>query len=157
MLDYTEEKNFDSLFQQDTLLPAEYLATVCSTIHPEAEKKLMLAVLEDTLTCFQNYISARSKYERSLFCEAEEWIFVPDDNDSLFSFDNICETLGLSPTYIREGLLSWRPWRGDNDINFKPYQFGSYFGAPFAPTSYGTGLNNKVLSFNIPKFAQTLP
>jgi hypothetical protein len=68
----------------------------------------MLAVLEDTLTCFQNYISARSKYERSLFCEAEEWIFVPDDNDSLFSFDNICETLGLSPTYIREGLLSWR-------------------------------------------------
>lgn len=95
MLDYTEEKNFDSLFQQDTLLPAEYIATVCSTIHPEAEKKLMLAVLEDTLTCFQNYISARSKYERSLFCEAEEWIFVLDDNDSLFSGSSPCRVGNL--------------------------------------------------------------
>ena len=108
MLDYTEENSFDSLFQPDTLLPVEYLETVCSTIHPEAEKKLMLAVLEDALTCFQNYISTRDKWEMSLFCEAEEWIFVPDDNDPLYSFDNICDSLGLNPTYVREALLRWR-------------------------------------------------
>ncbi len=51
----------------------------------------------------------------------------------------------------------WRRWRGENDINLEPYQFGSHFGAPFVLTFCGTVLNNKVLSFNIPKFAQPLP
>jgi len=129
MLDYTEENVFDSLFQPDTLLPVEYLGTVCSSIHPEAEKKLMLAVLEDALTCFQNYISTRDKWEMSLFCEAEEWIFVPDDNDPLFSFDNICDSLGLNPTYVRESLLRWRYHRlGERNqvrLRAKRYQYTS--------------------------------
>ena len=108
MLEYSEEQITDSLFQLDTLLPAQYLETVCSTIHPEAEKQLMLAVLEDAISCFQNYISTKVKWEKIQFCEAEEWIFAQEDNDSLFSFASICETLGQNPSYIREGLLRWR-------------------------------------------------
>ena len=30
------------------------------------------------------------------------------DSESLFSFENICETLGLYPDYIRHGLLCWK-------------------------------------------------
>ncbi len=108
MLEYSEEIISDSLFQLDALLPAQYLETVCSTIHPEGEKKLMLAVLEDAISCFQNYISTKDKWEEIQFCEAEEWIFAQDDSDSLFSFVSICETLGLNPSYIREGLLCRR-------------------------------------------------
>ncbi len=44
---------------------------------------------------------------------------------------------------------------GDNDIKLEPYQLGGYLGAPFALTFCGTVLNNKVLSFNIPKLAQS--
>ncbi len=68
----------------------------------------MLAVLEDAVSCFQKYSSARDKIETSRFHEAEEWILLPGTSDWLFSFDNICEALDLNPGYIREGLLHWR-------------------------------------------------
>jgi hypothetical protein len=31
-----------------------------------------------------------------------------EDVDWLFSFDNICEVLGLNPRYVRLGLMRWR-------------------------------------------------
>ncbi len=100
-----------SLFQPDSVSPAQYLETVCRKTHLEAEQDLMLAVLEDAVTCFQGYFAARDKTETRLFHEAEEWILRREKSDWLFSFDNICETLGLDPRYIREGLLRWRYYR----------------------------------------------
>ena len=100
-----------SLFQPDTILPPQYLETVCRKTHLEAEQELMLVILEDAVTCFQKYFAARDKIETRLFREAEEWILRREKSDWLFSFDNICETLGLSPGYIREGLLRWRYYR----------------------------------------------
>jgi len=70
-----------------------------------------LAVLEDAITCFQVYFAARDKQKTRLFREAEEWILLQEKSDWLFSFDNVCETLGLNPGYIREGLLRWRHFR----------------------------------------------
>ena len=102
------EERVASLFQPDTLLPAQYLETVRRKTHLESEKKLMLAVLEDAVACFQKYAPARDVRGQSLFREAEEWILQGDRNDWLFSFDSICEALDLNPKYIREGLLSWR-------------------------------------------------
>ncbi len=106
----TEEidESVASLFQPDTVLPAQYLETVCRKIHRDAEQELVLAVLEDAVSCFQKYFAARDKIGRRLFREAEEWILLQEKSDWLFSFDNICETLGLNPGYIREGLLRWR-------------------------------------------------
>ncbi len=97
-----------SLFQSDAVLPLQYLEAVCRKADLEAEQKLMLAVLEDAVTCFQQHFVARDKIGMSLFREAEEWILLQGKSDWFFSFDNICETLGLGPGYIREGLLRWR-------------------------------------------------
>ncbi len=109
----TEEldKRVASLFQPDTVSPAQYLETVCRKIHRDAEQELMLAVLEDTITCFQKYFAARDKIKTRLFREAEDWILQQEKSNWLFSFDNVCETLGLNPGYIREGLLHWRDHR----------------------------------------------
>ncbi len=105
-----------SLFQPDTVLPPQYLETVCRKTHLEAEQELMLVILEDAVTCFQKYFAARDKTETRLFREAEEWILLQGKSDWLFSFDNICETLDLSPAYIREGLLRWRHfWLRERD------------------------------------------
>jgi len=73
--------------------------------------KLMFAVLEDAVTCFQKHFVARDKIGMSLFREAEEWILLQGKGDWFFSFDYICETLDLNPGYIREGLLRWRHFR----------------------------------------------
>ncbi len=88
--------------------PKPYLEAVCRKADLDAEQELMLAVLEDAVTCFQKYFAARDKIGTRLFCEAEEWILLQGKSGWFFSFDNICETLGLNPGYIREGLLHWR-------------------------------------------------
>jgi len=99
------------MFQPVAPMPDKYLETVFSTTHLEERKRLMLAVLEDSVTCFQGYFAARDKKEARLFCEAEDWILQQEKSDWLFSFDNVCETLGLNPGNIREGLLRWRHFR----------------------------------------------
>lgn len=96
-----------SLFQPDILLPAQYLETFRRKANLEPEKELMLAVLDDAIACFQKYMSARDGREKTVFHEAEEWI-LEEDSDWLFSFDNICEALGLNPPYVREGLVRWK-------------------------------------------------
>ena len=73
----------------------------------EGEEKLMLAVLEEAVKCFQEYVLATRPREKRLFQEAEEWI-LEKDSDYLFSFESICQTLGLHPDYTRQGLLVWK-------------------------------------------------
>jgi len=62
-------------------------------------RALMLAVLEDAIACFE---SANAK----LVQEAEEWI--NSDDDGIFSFNNVCETLGLDPERLKRGLEQWK-------------------------------------------------
>jgi hypothetical protein len=76
----------------------------------EGEEKLMLAVLQSAVEDFQKYILARSTCGKKLFQQAEEWVF-DKDSDELFSFESICETLGLHPDPIRKGLMVWKEAR----------------------------------------------
>ncbi len=99
------------MFQPDTPMPDQYLETVFSTTHLEGEKRLMVAVLEDAISSYRDYISTRDRWEEKLFYEAAEWIFSRKDDKYLLSFHNVCETIGLDPGYIRGGLLRWRHHR----------------------------------------------
>lgn len=98
------EERLASLFQPDTLLSAQYFENFRRKTFLEPEKKLMLAVLEDAVRCFQDSIMARSGKRKKLFDEAEEWI-LEDNSDRVFSFESICEVLGFNPQYVRQGLL----------------------------------------------------
>ena len=71
------------------------------------EERLMLAVLQDAVECFQQYVLSQQPWEKKLFQEAENWVLAKN-TDWLFSFENICETLQLHPDYIRQGLLVWK-------------------------------------------------
>lgn len=102
----SEEKAF-SVFQSDILIPEQFLATYQRTFRLGPEKLLMLAVLQDAVTCFQENVAATCKKKRALYREAEEW-FIADEKCYLFSFANICEVLGFDVGYFRQGLLRWR-------------------------------------------------
>lgn len=67
----------------------------------------MLAVLEDAIFCFQKYLFARDISGNKLFREAQDWI-LEEDQEGPFSFENICEVLGIGPNYLRQGLLRWK-------------------------------------------------
>ena len=101
------EEKVSSLFQTDTLLPEQYLDTFRRKTHLEPEKRLMLAVLEDAIACFQKYLHARDGKGKTLFRDAAQWI-EEENADWLFSFENICETLDFNPRYVRDGLMRWK-------------------------------------------------
>jgi len=101
------EERLSSLFLPDTLLSAQYSETFRRKTPLDPEKRLMLAVLEDAIACFQKYIFARDGRGKNLFHAAEKWI-MEEGNDWLFSFENICEVLGFNPEYVREGLIRWK-------------------------------------------------
>src|ERR1051325_6443110 len=115
------EERVTSLFQPDTLLPEQFLDTFRRKLHLEPEKKLMLAVLEDAIACYQKYVLARDGKGKLLFQETEEWI-VDENGDWLFSFANVCETLGFAPEYMRRGLLDWKAKKIENASRAKVYQ-----------------------------------
>ena len=84
------------------LIEAVYKRTI-----REGEERLMLAVLENAVEYFQKYVLARNPRGKQLFQEAEEW-FLDKENEALYSFESICETLGLHPDHIRKGLMVWK-------------------------------------------------
>lgn len=101
------EERVSSLFQPDTLLPDQYFETYRRKFHLEPEKKLMLAILEDAVACYQKYLFARDSKGKALFREAEEWM-IANGGNGIFSFDSVCDMLGLDPDYLRQGLTTWK-------------------------------------------------
>jgi hypothetical protein len=67
-------------------------------------KGLLLAILEDAIHCLEKYRTAQDRAGKERFRDAESWIMKPG-NDWIFSFDNVCELLGLDPQYLRKALL----------------------------------------------------
>jgi hypothetical protein len=116
------EERVASLFQQDTLLPAQYFETFRRKFQLEPEKRLMLAILDDAVTCFQKHLSTRDNRGKALYREAEEWIFDESD-ESLFSFDNVCEALGFDAKYVRQGLGTWKQNKLTQPPRAKVYRF----------------------------------
>jgi hypothetical protein len=95
-----------SLFQVDTLATQQYHDTYRRKIPQQSEIRLMLAVLEDAINCYQDNIFAVNKKRIQLFKEAEDW-FMNDDASWIFSFVSICSILNLEPGYFRQGIKRW--------------------------------------------------
>src|SRR5215471_10048514 len=104
---FNMDERIVSFLEQDTLLSTQYFGNQRSKIPSEPEKHLMLAILEDAINCYQDNLLARRGSAGRLFTEAEEWI-LEKNSDWLFSFKNICETLGFNPEYVRQGLVRWK-------------------------------------------------
>ena len=102
------------MFEPDTLLPEQFFALL-GRKPLQGEKRLLLAMLEDAVHCFQMHILARKPHERRLFQEAEEWID-SEDAQWFFSFDNICEILSIHPGRLREGLRQWKTAQIDGQV-----------------------------------------
>ena len=102
---------FVNLFEPDTLLPAQYFAAFAREGGLVRERRLMLAILQDAVECYQKYALARDPRGRMLFEDAFEWI-ESREREWPFAYENICEVLSLNAEYIRRGLSKWRQQRG---------------------------------------------
>jgi len=101
-----EDDAWSAASHNDTLMQAEYLDDLRrSQLDPE--KRLMLAILQDAVACYRRYSGTQPGKRRKLFVDVENWVN-DRQNDSLFSFTNVCETLGINPDYVSRGLC--REW-----------------------------------------------
>ena len=93
------------LFEDETLLPEQH-ADLHRADHHNGEHRLLYAVLEDAVRCWQLYQSATTTRGQRLFREAAEW-FACEDDSSPFTFVAICQLFELEPDYVRTGLRRW--------------------------------------------------
>ncbi len=92
-----------NVFEPDSVLPDQFFSEFSQPAACESERRLMLAVLQDAVECYQKYALARDARGAFEFAEACRWI-ESADREWPYSFENICDVLGVNPVYIREGL-----------------------------------------------------
>jgi len=65
----------------------------------------MFAVLLDA-------VASLRRRNSSVATEAELWIRGEDEDDTPFSFRNVCAALGIEAAYLARGLLTWHTSHG---------------------------------------------
>ncbi len=74
-----------------------------------AEQRLMLALLADAINVFQQGLLSRATRKRLLYVDAERWIMAAKPVAAhAFSFDTVCDALGICPIVLRRRLLTWK-------------------------------------------------
>lgn len=75
-----------------------------SNLYQEPEKRLMLAILVDAISCFVKSPAAAGMARNRQWLEARNWL-CSNRQDWPFAFRNVCEVLGFDSDYLRRGLL----------------------------------------------------
>ncbi|MCE2485601.1 MAG: hypothetical protein J4F42_08825 [Desulfurellaceae bacterium] len=96
-----------AIFEPSVLVPVQFFAGLRHKAPAEGERRLMLAILEDAIECFQKHLWATDRKHRQLHDAAELW-FLADEPGWLFSFVNICAAFEIHPSSLRQGLLDWK-------------------------------------------------
>jgi len=97
-------RSISELLTPESILPEQFFSGPRRDADSSPERALMLAVLEDGIRCFRQFVHAQSVRRRMLARQAERWIRRRDD-DWPFSFENVCETLGIDASNLRRALL----------------------------------------------------
>ncbi len=80
----------------EALLPEQYFERLVGSVREMPEKRLMAAVLLDALVQLQREGSTGA-------AEVRAWIARRAIGD-VFSFENVCDALGINPGYLARGL-----------------------------------------------------
>ena len=95
------------LFEPDIILPSHFLSNKGRGLSG-GERRLMAAILSDGIESYvaQNTSESQPARRRKNHIDASEWVETRDFS-YVFSFDNVCECLGINPEYLRLGLARY--------------------------------------------------
>jgi len=85
------------------VLPSQLFPEFPAPGRVPGERRLMLAVLEDAIAILVKHRDASDPCARQLYHETAAWVR-SDDTEWPFSFVNVCEAIGFSPSCVRRGL-----------------------------------------------------
>jgi hypothetical protein len=107
MAEYDMHERSENLFAPDSLLATQYFDRIRRRKVFTGEQRLMCAVVEHALDDYMKYAAGTDRVRRKLFADAERWI-ESADRSWLYSFETICDHLGLDVDYVRIGLRRWK-------------------------------------------------
>jgi hypothetical protein len=95
----------DYPFESAAFLPEPFFADLHKVGEPI--ERLMFAILEDAIRCYQTNVGVQRPQARRALAETEEWLFglpghVP------FSIESVCEALQSDAPRLQRALLEWR-------------------------------------------------
>ena len=102
-MNFTGDSSYGNTFQ--ILISDEFGSEQKGYAHGP-ERALMLAMLFDAIQAYICYAQLpEHKKVRSQYRESYNWVH-EQSKEYIFSFNNICEALGINVDYIRLGLLN---------------------------------------------------
>lgn len=94
--------SLSGLFEPDVVLPSQFMIPDEKGL-VGGERRLMAALLSDGIEAYIAQCTSPSCEKKSGKVDAAEWVDTIDYS-YVFSFDNVCECLGINPEYLRIGL-----------------------------------------------------
>jgi hypothetical protein len=114
-------KTADEVISGEIVLPSQFFRNWRGErALKSAECQLLVAVLFDAVECFQKHLVARDPAGQRLFRDAVRWIMEQqpvrrDEPSTGFSFDYICDVLGIDADRVRNRLRNWADSRLKGD------------------------------------------
>lgn len=103
-MSYQAAEAISGLFQPDVVLPSQFSSRDNSGL-AGGERKLMAALLSDGVEAYVSSVVSGRKRDGK-YQEICAWVETKD-YAYVFSFDNVCECLGIDPDYLRLGLARY--------------------------------------------------
>ncbi len=104
---YGSDAVLDGVIGLHQILPSQFYDT--SAGHRlTGEQRLMLALLADAINVYQQGAASRSTRKRLLYVDSERWIMTDSPNRHAFSFETVCESLGINPAVLRRRMIAWK-------------------------------------------------
>lgn len=91
-------------FEPDFLVPVQFFDLTRRRSTLDGETRLVFAVLEDAVRCYVKTVSSSRRCDREQFDEVARWFHAEAGIHSPFSFEYVCDVLGIEPTALRERL-----------------------------------------------------
>jgi hypothetical protein len=92
-----------NIFEPDVVVPGQFYSADLGGLK-DGERKLMAALLSDGVQSFISQVSSNDRNEGDdNSSDAQKWVNTVD-KDYIFSFDCVCDCLGINPDYLRAGL-----------------------------------------------------
>lgn len=98
-------ESLSSLFEPEVVLPSQFNTNELGGLSG-GERKLMAAILSDGIEAFISEAMAPTRSSRSKNPDPAEWVNTKDES-YIFSFDNVCNCLGIDSDYLRLGLARY--------------------------------------------------
>jgi hypothetical protein len=101
-------------FRADGVMPAQFYPARRGSASVEPIMRLMAGIVIDAVRCFQRNFEAHHPSRRQELREAQFWIF-DDRGNGPFSFEEVCNTLGVDPRRLRDWIIRWEKDRRSGD------------------------------------------